>query len=268
MDLKRFEKLRVAKDKLRDEVRAIDNVLVIDAEMLNIFKANNIFPKDISGLLGVKSFPDYATLLGYWDAGGELSTDNNSLDYVLKILSMSKNDLAYIISKSRVLGKMFNLESCYFNSLLDKLENSREVFNGSKVLKIDSSNTEVDKLSNEACDKLNKAIITLRQILSMVNIDIELTFNDFDMLFRNEQQELKELFNFATGESISIDDSKAIMFNNSGALVVYSGDTLGEVVAGNSDIAIKLYEDLLVGYKKNNKAAVYYSSLFTKYIIS
>lgn len=268
MDLKRFEKLKVAKDKLRDEVRAIDNVLVIDTEMLNIFKANNIFPEDISRLLGIKSFPDYATMFGYWDTGGELSTDNNSLDYVLKILSMSKNDLAYIISKSRVLGKMFNLESCYFNSLMNKLENSKEVFNGSKVLKADSNNTEIDKLSDEVCIKLDKAIITLSQILSMVNTSIELTFNDFDMLFRNEQQELKGLFNFTTGESISIDSSRVIMFNDSGALVVYSGDTLGEVVAGNSDIAIKLYEDLLVGYKKNNKAAVYYSSLFTKYIIS
>ena len=118
----------------------------------------------------------------------------------------------------------------------------------------------------EDCIKLDKAIIKLSQILSMVNTSIELTFNDFDMLFRNEQQELKGLFNFTTGESISIDNSRVIMFNDSGALVVYSGDTLGEVVAGNSDIAIKLYEDLLVGYKKNNKAAVCYSSLFTKYI--
>ena len=41
-----------------------------------------------------------------------------------------------------------------------------------------------------------------------------------------------------------------------------------EVVAGNSKLAIKLYEDLLVGYKNNKKAAVYHSQLFTKYIIS
>lgn len=269
MDLKRFEKLRDERDRLRDEVRALDTVLILDTEIVNIFKANNISLKDISELLSIKSFPDYSTMFGYWDNGGELSADNKSLDAVLKILSMSKNDLAYIISKTRILRKMFNsADNCYFTNLLVKLENTKEVLRKDKIIKSNSLDATVETLSNELVSKFDKAILTLGQILNMVNGNIEFSISNIDMLFNNNQDKLKELFGFASGDSISIDDSRAIMINDSGVLVVYSNNALQSVVAGNSEIAIKLYEDLLVGYNKNKKAAVYYSSLFTKYIIS
>jgi len=269
MDLKRFEKLRDERDRLRDEARALDTVLILDTEIVNIFKANNITLKDISRLLNIKSFPDYSTMFSYWDAGGELSADNNSLDAVLKILSMSKNDLAYIISKTRILRKMFNAgETCYFVNLLSKLENTKETFKKDKIVKSNNTDTTIETLSNELVSKFDKAMLTLGQVLNMVNGNIEFSIKDIDMLFNNNQEKIKELFSFASGDSICIDDSRAVMVNDSGVLVVYSNNALQSVVAGNSEIAIKLYEDLLVGYNKNKKAAVYYSSLFTKYIIS
>lgn len=268
MDLKRFEKLKEFKETLRDDIRAIDNILILDTEILNIFKANNISMEDISRLLNIKSFPSCSSMYGYWDDGGEVSVDAVSLNYLLKVLSMSKNDLAYIISKCRILRQIFNLEGCYFSNLLVKLENSKYSSRGNKVIESNKASVEAKKDSTETDDKADKAINILSQVLNMVNKDIELTFNDFDVLFNNEQQKIKELFSFASGESICIDATKLTMLNDSGALIVYSNNTLREVIAGDSEIAIKLYEDLLVGYNKNKKTAVCYSSLFTKYIIS
>lgn len=269
MDLKRFNNLKEHKDRIRDEIRVIDNVLILDSQSVNIFKANNISLNDISNLLSVKSFPDYTSTFGYWGSGGELSADNKSLDYVLKILSMSKNDLAYIISKTRVLGKMLNVtDGCYFTNLLVKLENTQFASTNNKIIGSSDLDAEVKVLAHEAETKISEAIRLLGQVLNMVNENIELSFKDYDMFFSNDQEKIKELFNFTSEETISIDSSKAIMFNNSGVLVVYSNNTIQEVIAGNSEIAIKLYEDLLVGYKKNKGTTVYYSSLFVKYIIS
>lgn len=271
MDLKRFENLRDAKDKIRDEIRALDNVLILDSEIVNIFKANNISLEDISKLLSIKSFPDYATMFSYWDSGGEMSFDVNSLNYLLKILSMSKNDLAYIISKIRVLRKIFNIgEDCYFRSLKLKLENTKDVSTKDKLIESSTLDTDIKELSSELLSKIDEGINILSQVLTMVNESIELKFEASDQLFINvnEQVKIKELLNFTAGESICLDGSRAIMFNESGALAVYSDSTLRGIVAGDSEIAIKLYEDLLVGYKYNKKTAVYYSGLFTKYIIS
>ena len=92
--------------------------------------------------------------------------------------------------------------------------------------------------------------------------------NNFNFEINGPYMDLGDLCNNISNCQTVKDDNMLIVFAESGSLVVCKNNILEEVVAGNSELAIKLYEDLLVGYKNNKKTAVYHSQLFTKYIIS
>jgi len=102
------------------------------------------------------------------------------------------------------------------------------------------------------------------QILNMSIVQA----NNFSFEINGPYIDLGDLCNNIGSCQIVKDDNILIAFAESGSLVVCRNDILEEVVAGNSELAIKLYEDLLVGYKNNKKTAVYHSQLFTKYIVS
>lgn len=259
MDLKRLVNLENDRKVLKNDIASLDNIIILDLESVNIFKGNGISIEDLSELLNIKT---YSTQLDshYWDDGGMISADPKSIDHILKILSISKNDLAYIISKTRIFKKIFNITAqCYFTALLTRLENSLDIYANKEVYYKETVLKEYESVrgyleedeKNELSLKLQKAINVLRQILSMVNDNITIDVSTLN-----------------GGESTIENGNRNIIFNDSGTIIIIDNYLLRDVIAGNSDIAIKLYEDLLVGYKKNNKAALYYSQLFTKYIVS
>ena len=180
-------------------------------------------------------------------------------------MSISKNDLAFIIAKIAMFKKIFNIASeCYFNNLLMAIKNSIDDYNKDRVTIKGTNKVEEENVDNEVIDRLNKIKNNLNQILNMSMSQA----NNFSFEINGPFVDLGDLCNSIGNCQTVKDDNILIAFAESGSLVVCKNDILEEVVAGNSELAIKLYEDLLVGYKNNKKTAVYHSQLFTKYIVS
>lgn len=266
MDIKNYLNLMEKEKEIFYSARAVDNVLILDSQSLSILKANGITVKDMINFLdiiqGGNIFHRYDRYASHQSI---LEPNNKNLDAIEKIVSISKNDLAFIIAKIAMFKKIFNIASeCYFNNLLMAIENSINDYNKERVTIKGTNKVEEENVDNGVMDRLNKIKNNLQQILNMSIVQA----NNFSFEINGPFIDLGDLCSSIGNCQTVKDDNILIAFAESGSLVICKNDILEEVVAGNSELAIKLYEDLLVGYKNNKKAAVYHSQLFTKYIIS
>ena len=267
MDIKNYLNLMEKEKEIFYSARAVDNVLILDSQSLSILKANGITVEDMINFLDIKNDNIHRGSIFYRYASHQsiLEPNNKNLDAIEKIVSISKNDLAFIIAKIAMFKKIFNIASeCYFNNLLMAIENSIDDYSKERVTIKGTNKVEEENVDNGVMDRLNKIKNNLQQILNMSIVQA----NNFSFEINGPFIDLGDLCsNIGNCQTVK-DDNILIAFAESGSLVICKNDILEEVVAGNSELAIKLYEDLLVGYKNNKKAAVYHSQLFTKYIIS
>lgn len=266
MDIKNYLNLMEKEKEIFYSARAVDNVLILDSQSLSILKANGITIEDMINFLDINSIHGGRSIFyRYASHQSILEPNNKNLDAIEKIVSISKNDLAFIIAKIAMFKKIFNIASeCYFNNLLMAIENSIDDYSKDRVTIKGTNKVEEENIDNEVIDRLNKIKNNLNQILNMSMSQA----NNSSFEINGPFIDLGDLCNSIGSCQTVKDDNILIAFAESGSLVVCKNDILEEVVAGNSELAIKLYEDLLVGYKNNKKTAVYHSQLFTKYIIS
>ena len=267
MDIKNYLNLMEKEKEIFYSARAVDNVLILDSQSLSILKANGITIEDMINFLDIKNDNIHRGSIFYRYALHQsiLEPNNKNLDAIEKIISISKNDLAFIIAKTAMFKKVFNIASeCYFNNLLVAIENSIDDYSKERVTIKGTDKVEKEDIDNGVIDRLKKIKNNLSQILNMSIVQA----NNFNFEINGPLIDLGDLCNNISNCQTVKDDNMLIVFAESGSLVVCKNNILEEVVAGNSELAIKLYEDLLVGYKNNKKTAVYHSQLFTKYIIS
>ena len=265
MDIKNYLNLMEKEKEIFYSTRAVDNVLILDSQSLSILKANGITVEDMINFLDINIHGGSNIFYRFASHQSILEPDNKNLDAIEKIVSISKNDLAFIIAKIAMFKKIFNIASeCYFNNLLVAIENSIDNYSKERVTIKGTNKVEEENVDNGVMDRLNKIKNNLQQILNMSIVQASNSSFEINGPFID----LGDLCNSIGNCQAVKDDNILIAFAESGSLVICKNDILEEVVAGNSELAIKLYEDLLVGYKNNKKTAVYHSQLFTKYIIS
>ena len=265
MDIKNYLNLMEKEKEIFYSARAVDNVLILDSQSLSILKANGITVEDMINFLDINIHGGGSIFYRFASHQSILEPNNKNLDAIEKIVSISKNDLAFIIAKIAMFKKIFNIASeCYFNNLLMAIENSIDNYSKERITIKGTNKVEEENVDNGVMDRLNKIKNNLQQILNMSIVQA----NNFSFEINGPFIDLGDLCNSIGNCQTVKDDNILIAFAESGSLVICKNDILEEVVAGNSELAIKLYEYLLVGYKNNKKAAVYHSKLFTKYIIS